>query len=166
MTSLRRKGRYDFSMRTVLFVCSGNTCRSPMAEAIGRFQIESGRVEGVGKDIFVVSAGTGTVDGYPVSPEAIDALARLGIQHEGSSKRLTAQMVRKADLVLGMTAAHVAFARGLVERERAHCAKIFPMDKAGDVDDPIGLGAQAYDRLGRKLMELIPRRLSEMLKPS
>ena len=98
-------------MRTVLFICTGNTCRSPMAEGIARHLLESGAVEGVGSGLFVASAGVFASDGIPISPESADALARRGIEADIRSTRLTPEMVRKADLVLGMTASHVEAAR-------------------------------------------------------
>ena len=135
-----------------------------MAEAIGRHLLDSGAIDGVSERVFTVSAGVATMDGLPVSGDAVAALARLGIEHTGRSTRLTELMVRRADLVLGMTAGHVAAARALVAREPDQIAKIRPMDDAGDIEDPIGLGREAYDQLASSLKELIPRRILEMLR--
>ena len=135
-----------------------------MAEAIARFQIESGNVEGDIGRIFTVSAGTSASDGAPISPEAVPSLKRRGIPSDGGSKRLNAAMIRAADLVFGMTASHVNYARNLVTGEKEHLAKIHPLDPEGDVEDPIGMGGASYDRLAVEFMDLIPRRLSEMLK--
>lgn len=135
-----------------------------MAEAIARHLIDSGELGPFEEKMFAVSAGTSALDGSTVSPEAIHALARLGIGHDGRSKRLTAKMIRGADWVFGMTANHVHQARQLVASEREQVSKIVPLDPDGDVEDPIGLGDAAYDRLARVLMELVPKQLAEMQK--
>jgi len=151
-------------MRTVLFICTGNTCRSPMAEAIARRLIDDGRIPDM-KDVFIASAGVSAGDGSPVTFETLDALRRMGIEHHGRSTPLSAEMVRRADLVLCMTGHHAEAVRGLVGDDPDATARVATLDPAGDIEDPIGMGQDAYDRLAERLIELIPRRLEELLQP-
>lgn len=150
-------------MRTVLFVCTGNTCRSPMAEGIAQKIAEDGRLPAVIGPLFFASAGVSAFDGGPTSHETVAVLERMHAPVPQHSKRLTAEMVRKADLVLGMTAAHVARARALVANDPAAAARVQPLDPSGDVPDPIGLGQRSYDELGAYFAELIPQRIAGML---
>ena len=72
-------------------------------------------------------------------------------------------MIHKADAVLVMTADHMSAARALVVESAADMEKIQLLDPQGDLEDPIGMGQDAYDSLGQKLMMLIPRRLKDVL---
>jgi protein-tyrosine-phosphatase len=98
-----------------------------------------------------------------VSDEAIGALEALGIGHEGRSKRLTAEMIRAADVVLAMTPSHADAARRLVSGEAEHESKVMPVDPRAAMEDPIGMGQDAYDRLARRLRESLPARLKDLL---
>lgn len=132
-----------------------------MAEAIARHWIEQGLLGDA--DILVASAGIVAWPDSPPSDETLEALARLEIEHSGSSKPLTAEMVRKADLVLCMSASHHHAAQTLVEDDPDRAARIEMLDPEGDVEDPMGHGQAIYDELAAKLMELVPRRLKELL---
>lgn len=132
-----------------------------MAEAVARHLIAAGRV-GRGRNLFVASAGVAAADGVPSTPEAVDALEALGIEMSGTtSKMLSAEMIRRADLVLCMTRSHLEAARALAPpeaRDRVHL-----LDPEGDVEDPLEQGPEAYAALAARFLELIPRRLEELL---
>ncbi|SHJ80291.1 protein-tyrosine phosphatase [Anaerobranca californiensis DSM 14826] len=82
----------------ILFVCTGNTCRSPMAEAYIKDKI---------KDGYFLSAGTDAIDNLPASENAVMALKDLGIElKEHRSQRITKEKLAEVDLVLTMTLRH------------------------------------------------------------
>src|SRR5204863_8422307 len=89
-------------MQTILFVCSGNVCRSPMAEGIFRRAVQ-------GRGIYrVLSAGLGAIDGQPPSHYAVQAVKELGIDISNQrSRMLTADLVQEADYIFGMTHSHI-----------------------------------------------------------
>ena len=89
-------------MKKVLFVCTGNICRSPMAEGLFRHLVQ-GRGE-----YEVTSAGLGAINGQSPSTHSVTALRERGINiTDLRSRQLTAQMVREADYIFGMTHGHV-----------------------------------------------------------
>lgn len=93
-------------MTSILAVCTGNICRSPMAEGLLRVALE--RRFGVGAPD-VSSAGTTGLEGYEASPEGVEAARELGADIEGHvARRLSTAMAEEADLLLCMASEHRA----------------------------------------------------------
>lgn len=135
-----------------------------MAEAIARHHLDQGLL---GKEprsqVFVASAGVQAPDGVPISIQTIRTLQTYGIDHQGRSKPLTAEMIRKADLVLCMTESQQSQVREMISDSPENEQKVMMLDPGNDVEDPIGAGQSAYDALGKRFWQLIPRRLKELL---
>jgi tRNA threonylcarbamoyl adenosine modification protein (Sua5/YciO/YrdC/YwlC family) len=133
----------------VLFVCTGNTCRSPMAEGVFRHLL-AGRLGCTSVDleergVIAFSAGIAAMLGGRAAREAIEALAPQGIDLTGhESPPLTEQLVKHADLILAMTRSH----RQAILSEWPDAAsrvKLLCHDDS-DVPDPVGGPAEQYAR--------------------
>ncbi len=103
----------------ILFVCTGNMCRSPLAERLARARLLANGAAA----IEVASAGTHAVVGAPVHPDTAAVLRRLGADPAGfAARQLTGEMAGSADLILTATAAHREFVTGMRQdaAERAY----------------------------------------------
>src|SRR5437016_4971227 len=88
-------------MKTILFVCTGNICRSPMAEGLMRHVLRGN------KEFEVISAGLNAMDGQPPSEYSLKALRELNIDISSiRSRHLTPDLVRRADVIFVMTHGH------------------------------------------------------------
>ncbi|HET7275095.1 MAG TPA: low molecular weight protein arginine phosphatase [Longimicrobiaceae bacterium] len=96
--------RPELTTFNILFVCTGNTCRSPMAEAIARREISRRGWQ----NVRVASAGASAEPGRPAAAEAITVLAREGIDlSDHSSRPLSRDIVEWSDLILAMGPSHL-----------------------------------------------------------
>lgn len=108
----------------VLFVCTGNICRSPMAELLARSLLD-GRLGASASQVVVASAGTWGHEGSHMEPEAVQALAQCGIDGQHfRARELTHDMVCAADLVLTATREHAVAAVALAPES---AGKVFAM---------------------------------------
>jgi len=128
----------------ILFVCTGNTCRSPMAEKLAAKMLE--RLN-LGDNIQVMSAGLAALPGEPASSGAFEALRRDGVDlSDHRAKQLTKRMVEEADLILTMTAS-----------QKRHLLELYPMS-AGKVFVLKEFAERGYNlEYSEKLLALLRR---------
>ncbi len=146
----------------IIFVCTGNTCRSSMAGAIAKRLLEDR--PGCQMDIVFASAGVAAIAGEPASPEAVTALAEMGIDLDRHrAVLLTPEAVRQADLVLTMTTAHQRHVQTLVPSQAEKVFTLAGYARAvGDIADPIGQPLEAYRNCARRLVDLIGKALDRL----
>ncbi len=136
-------------IRSILLVCTGNSCRSAMAEGLLKKRLKE-----LGKaDIVVRSAGMRALDGYPPTNETIIVMKEEGIDLKHfESTAITDELIKSADLVLAMSTAHKL---EIIKRVPEAAAKTFLLREYGmdaksdkpvdpDIPDPIGLSISGY----------------------
>ncbi len=138
-------------IKNLLFVCTGNTCRSPLAEALLR--------EKAGEKVTVKSAGIHALPGAPLSQGSSAVLKQRGIKHHHFSQLVTPSLVEWADIILTMTAGHREWlVQAFPEEEnKINTIKAFANKREGlsDIADPIGGSVEVYERTAAELEECI-----------
>lgn len=150
--------------RLFLFVCSGNTCRSPMAAAIANAEIATRlgiayeALETV--NVRALSAGVSARVGAPLTDEAAEVLGSLSVPVKPHAARnLTSELAEKAELIFCMTKAH---RQAVVEMLPAIAGKTYCLDAQEDISDPIGKGMPAYIACARQIQRLVQLRFDEI----
>jgi protein-tyrosine phosphatase len=138
----------DDKIFRVMFVCTGNTCRSPMAEGILRRMAKEDNLEYMD----VVSSGVGTLDGYPATGHAIRVAQKDGVDISNHhSLQLIAELMEEADLIFALAFDH--YEKMLMmypeDENKIHMLKGFPYNQAEkglNIADPIGLDFKEYQK--------------------
>jgi len=152
-----------FAARLVLFVCTGNTCRSPLAEALAKKALADrlgcGADELPRRGVWVLSAGVAAHGGGPASEESVAVAAEFGADLGGHESRpVNPQLLAAADDVVTMTRGHaealLARYPGVGPRPRLLCGD-------ADLDDPIGAGLDVYRACAQTILTHLERLLPE-----
>lgn len=156
--TIRRMARLTF-----LLVCSGNTCRSPMAEGILRKLLAQRLKCGIDdlerKGVDVESAGTGALAGMPASEPAVEVMRERGIDISGHKSRpVTLELLHRADYILVMTASH---REQLMLDDPTAADRVRTLD-TGDIADPVGGDKETYTRCADQIEQALRARLEEI----
>ena len=146
-------------MKNVLFVCTGNICRSPIAEGLFRQLVGNRNIE-------VASAGVHAVRGQPPSLYAVQVCEAEGVDiSDQRSQPLTADLVERATHIFAMTGAHLETIHMLFPHGADKTFLLREFEEPGatlwrDVPDPIGMGRDVYEDCARTIKNALPSVLS------
>jgi len=149
----------------ILFVCSGNTCRSPIAEGLCRKYLaekvgcDVDRLEGIGYKI--ASAGITAVPGERASAWSVEFCASEGSDiSQHSSRQIADEQVRTSDFIFTMSRGQCESIKARWPEAAVKC-QLLGIDE--EISDPIGGSRELYEKCGRQIKAALQKRLSEQL---
>jgi protein-tyrosine-phosphatase len=152
----------------VLYLCSGNTCRSPMAEGVLRKLVED--LGESAPPIESLSAGTLGIVGSPAAHYSVDVSAEHGVDiRDHRSQAATRELLHAADLVLALATEHFHYALDLdLPSGKVYLVRGFPGHEGGpdrlSIPDPIGRPREAYEQVFFQIEEAIRRSLPTIIR--
>lgn len=133
----------------IIFVCTGNTCRSPLAEAIAKDLMP---------DYEIHSRGISAFNGAPISQQSMDIITEYNLPIPGPAQQFSNEDL-DADLILTMTENHKSILQSMYEHKNIDSLKHYTSGKSGDVVDPfgqqIGVYRNTYEEIKKLLIELL-----------